>query len=206
MLVAVLALALAQASFAQENTNAAAASTTNAVVQPAQTNGSNSANALGLPPETLNRLSPEQIMTLMQQRRPVPPPAPNTPDVLHSIAALVIPVVVPLGAFAMVIAIVGMCITQKHRRNKILHETVRMMIEKGQPIPPELLQPQEAERRPRKDLRNGLILVAVGIALLLMNFHGNGFPSGSAYIPLLIGVAFLVAWIIESKKNGGQVK
>jgi hypothetical protein len=86
----------------------------------------------------------------------------------------------------------------------MLHDTLRLMIEKGQPIPPELLQPAEPQRRTNCDLRRGLIWsgVGVGLAVSLLVKHDEDVPWPLALIPLLIGVAFLITWKIESNKNG----
>jgi len=77
-----------------------------------------------------------------------------------------------------------------------------LMIEKGQPIPPELLQSQDPPRRPKSDLRSGLVLVGIGIGVGIFLYvqHGNVWPA--ALIPLLMGVAFLITWKIEANKNG----
>lgn len=208
--VAVLALALllTPTAFAQDATNLAADTASNAGTQaiPGSQNG-NTTNVLGLPPETLNRLSPDQIITLMQQRMGPPYPR-RSPTFMQSAGEILLNTLVPLGVFAMIVTIVALGVGQKLKRNKLFHETLRMMIEKGQPIPPELLQRQEAAARPRSDLRTGLVFIAVGLGLLLMSLVGNtpGMVRGVAFIPMLMGAAFLIAWKIESKKNGGQPK
>jgi hypothetical protein len=51
-------------------------------------------------------------------------------------------------------------------------------------------------------LRSGLVLVGVGLGVGMFLFvqHQNAWPAG--LIPLLMGVAFLITWKIESNKNG----
>jgi hypothetical protein len=100
------------------------------------------------------------------------------------------------------VAIVGLVLYFGHRRNRLVHETVRAMIEKGQPVTPELVAGLGAKDgkavRPRSDLRKGLIVTGVGIGLVIL----VGKPG---WIVLFIGVAFLVVWLVEPKnQNGAQ--
>jgi hypothetical protein len=87
----------------------------------------------------------------------------------------------------------------RHRRNRIVHETLRAMIEKGVPIPPELLSPQGARMRIRlgSDLRNGLILLGIGAGLIFIS-HGRW--SGTGLMVVFVGIAFLLTWFIERKE------
>lgn len=101
----------------------------------------------------------------------------------------------------------------QHRENKALHETARLALEKGQPIPPELLDQlngktelrAEVRREPTNDLRTGLILVAVGAGIYV--FFAAMSVQSLRYlgaIPGFIGVALLlygsVAMLATGKK------
>ena len=201
-----LTMVLSRLCFSATDTNAAviatASNTTSLAV--ADAGKTNTANVLGLPQETLNRLSASQIMELMQQRQRTER-SEQGPTFPEMVIALAVPLGVPLGSFAMVVGIVWLGVGLKLKRNKMLHETIRLMIDKGQPIPPELLQPQELASRPRSDLRTGLVMIAVGIGLSLLLISLHDLPRGIAavgVIPFLMGVAFLIAWKIESNKNG----
>jgi hypothetical protein len=147
---------------------------------------SDTTNYYGLPKEAFDRLSPEQLLELAKTNQP--------PAVLIT--------VVPVAMFAMIIGCVWLGVSQRSRRARMLHETLRLMIEKGQPIPPELLKFPDGLRRPRNDLRNGLILIGVGVGLgvLLLAHADEDWPV--ALIPLLMGVAFLVARKLEPNPNG----
>lgn len=199
-LCAGLACAFVAANFAlaDEDTNTASAVSNNlSALTVTAKMSSEPANALGLPKEALDRLSPEQIMKLMQERQ-VTFGTERVPEMIAT-------VLIPLGMFSMIIACVAIGVTARLKRNRMLHETVRMMIEKGQPIPPELLQPQETARRPRSDLRTGLVLVAIGIGLCGLGLSigsDKAKISGLGLIPILMGVAFLIAWKIEAKRSG----
>jgi hypothetical protein len=101
----------------------------------------------------------------------------------------------------------------KHRREQMWHETARIALEKGQPIPSRPLsdeelrhQPPPAEanlanwdrhqraRRRRKDARNGLVLIAIGAALAGGHFEAK-FIS---YVPLFIGFALLLNALLDA--------
>ena len=59
-----------------------------------------------------------------------------------------------------------------HHQKKMLHETTRLALERGQPLSPELIATLRNESRcsrgGRNDIRKGLILMAVGAVMLLI--------------------------------------
>lgn len=143
----------------------------------------------GLPRDILEKLSPEQIVELEKARR-------QQSQFLDAI--------VPLGCFAMILGIVALVLRKRLQQTRLLHETIRAMIDKGQPIPPELLQPP-APRRPRSDLRRGLVFLGIGIGLTVWLALEGGTKWPLGLIPLLMGIAFLVTWKVERPKNGERV-
>jgi hypothetical protein len=151
---------------------------------------SGSDNVLGLPKDTLDRLPPDQIVELLRMKQSHPG------DIVPIVA-----MAVPIALFAAMVFVVALVVSMRLKKNRMLHETLRAMIEKGAPIPPELLNPPNP-RRPKSDLRNGLVWIGVGVGLTLMFLAQghNNWPVG--LIPLLIGVAFLITWKLETKKNG----
>jgi hypothetical protein len=125
---------------------------------------------------------------------------------LYGFALPVIIVGIVFFSFAFV---VGMFLYMRHRRQRMLHETLRSMIEKGVPIPPELLSSGDRNVAPRtrSDLRIGLMMIGTGVGLLIFIRDVNGGPKNVGWIPVLIGVAFLITWFIEKMnkdKNGGS--
>jgi hypothetical protein len=109
-------------------------------------------------------------------------------------------IVVPLGAFLLALSIVGLLQFSSLRREKQRHETLRLMIEKGATLPPELLVPP---RKPRSDFRSGLGLLAVGTGLMLML---RAIPTGpgvwtAGLIPFFLGLARLLAWKFDRSRN-----
>lgn len=101
------------------------------------------------------------------------------------------------------IIVVSLQLYFRHQRNKMLHETIRSMVDKGTPIPPELFTNATngadswPRRGPHRDLRYGLLCLGVGIGILI-----TGYPSG--WIVLLVGVAFVLASILEKRDKGDR--
>jgi hypothetical protein len=153
-------------------------------------------NYYGLPKEAFDRLTPEQIMELAQAHQKT--------FVTEQLPDTILTILVPVALFTFIGVCVALGVNGRLKRNRMLHDTIRLMIEKGQPIPPELLQPTEPQRRTNSDLRRGLIWtgIGVGLAVSLLVKHDDNVPWPLALIPLLIGIAFLITWKIESNKNG----
>ena len=88
-------------------------------------------------------------------------------------------------------------------RNRMMHKTIRMMVEKGQPVPAALLAPPPPAQRQRSDMRRGVVLVMVGVGMMLFFAAVNEWEGGAwaiGIIPFLIGVGYLLVWKLE----GGQ--
>lgn len=129
------------------------------------------------------------------------------PHMLIAITAIIVP-------FAFVAAIVGMVLFDNRKKAQLHHETIRLAIEKGQPVPAELLKVpvNVEEKRKPSDRKGGLILIAVGAGLyffLLAVGNATDKPiiesaRWASLIPGLIGVAMLVNHFLErgEKDNG----
>ena len=105
-----------------------------------------------------------------------------------------------LVTFGLPLILVAIVLVYKHQKARMTHETIARLAEKGQPIPPQLLE----TRRPHSGLRGGLVLIALGIGLSLFFWtegHGSGWSIG--LIPGLIGIALLVSWAIERRGARG---
>ena len=86
-----------------------------------------------------------------------------------------------------------------HRRQAMWHETARIALEKGQPLPPlQDAEPEKPEEMRHNDFRGGLVLVAVGAGLyLFLNaFLGPAFGL-IGVIPGFIGVALLLYGLLN---------
>ena len=117
----------------------------------------------------------------------------------------VIPIIaiIFMTVFGAPVLIVAVIMYFGFSRNRMMHRTVRMMVEKGQPVPAALLAPPPPAVRQRSDMRRGVILVMVGIGVMLFFAAVNDWEGGSwafGLIPFLIGVGYMLVWKLE----GGQ--
>jgi hypothetical protein len=110
---------------------------------------------------------------------------------------------VAIAGILMPVLLIGTILTLSFRvrRYKTLHETLRIMAEKGVPIPPELLNPREFQSS-QSVLRSGLVWLAIGIGAMIYLFIEGHNKWPLALIPSLVGIALLVSWAIENRKTG----
>ena len=122
------------------------------------------------------------------------------------IPAMVIPLVgiVFLTIFGAPVLIVAVILYFGFSKSRMQHRTIRMMVEKGQPVPAELLAPPAPAVRQRSDMRRGVVLVMIGLGLMLFCGAASEWEGGAwavGIIPFLIGLGYLLVWKLE-KKNG----
>ena len=118
----------------------------------------------------------------------------------------VIPIVAisVLAVFGAPVLIVAVIMYFGFSRNRMMHRTIRMMVEKGQPVPAALLAPPAPAQRQRSDMRRGVVLVMVGLGLMLFFGAINDWEGGVwslGIIPFLIGAGYLLVWKLEGKKD-----
>ncbi len=114
--------------------------------------------------------------------------------------ALLIPIVGMLVSFGLPVVLVAIILYYKHRRQRMTHDTIVSLAEKGLPIPPQLLETPAPRKQYSSGLRGGLVLVGLGVALGI--FLGEvGGPWSIGLIPALMGVALLIAWKIETREG-----
>lgn len=107
----------------------------------------------------------------------------------------------------------------KSRERREMQETVRRAIDKGQPLPPEVIDAMTkdvAKNLPSRtrDIRRGIIWLAVGVGIGAfsvindMGWGNDGWESrvgngmlGFAAIPVTIGVAFIVLSFFNKHKD-----
>src|SRR5205814_4383971 len=84
------------------------------------------------------------------------------------VPAMVVPIVAItlLTVFGAPVLIVGLIMYFSFSKSRAMQKTVRMMVEKGQPVPEALLNPPPAQRQ-RSDLRRGVILTMIGLGLMV---------------------------------------
>lgn len=105
-----------------------------------------------------------------------------------------------LAVFGTPILIVATIMYFGFSKSRMQHRTIKMLVEKGQPVPPELLRPPAPAVRQRSDMRRGVILVMIGIGVMLFFAAVNDWEGGSwtlGLIPFLIGAGYLIVWKLE---------
>ncbi len=117
----------------------------------------------------------------------------------------VVPIVLitMLAVFGMPVLIVAVIMYFSFSKTRALQRTVRLMVEKGQPVPEALLNPPPAQRQ-RSDMRRGVVLVMVGLGLMIFLAAVNDWEGGAwsiGLIPFLIGAGYLLVWKLEGKKD-----
>lgn len=129
-----------------------------------------------------------------------------------------IPIFAIFAVFGTITAIVFGPIFLKYREKRDMQETIRHGVDKGQPLPAELIDAltkdvQRALPSRLKDIRRGIIWLAVGIgtaAFSIVNDFGGGSRwngnldnglLGVACIPLTIGLAFIVLSFFNPNKD-----
>ena len=123
-------------------------------------------------------------------------------------------ILIPIGFFAMIAAIVIMPRYFRSLERQKMAETVRAAIERGQPLPAEVveaLKPEPDQRRPntpQRDLRRGLMLVAVALGLVAAGMLGLGDGGhvehsaiAAAAIPGFLGVAFILMSLLDRART-----
>src|SRR5262245_40880129 len=124
----------------------------------------------------------------------------------EDIPAMVIPLVgivfmTIFGAPVLIVMVVGITALIGSRMRQ---RTIRMMVEKGQPVPAELLAPEVRSVRRRSDVRRGVVWTMVGLGLMVWLAAVNDWEGGAwsfGLIPFLIGLGYLIVWKLESKKG-----
>lgn len=118
-----------------------------------------------------------------------------------------IPIFAMFAVFGTITAIVFGPQVLKYREKRDMQETIRRAVDKGQQLPPELIDVmtkdvQKSLPSRTKDIRRGVIWLASGIGIAAFsvvselggNFNGNLDSGllGISCIPVTIGLAFIV--------------
>ena len=117
--------------------------------------------------------------------------------------ALPIVLIVFLAIFGTPIMIVALIMYFSFSKSRAMHRTVRMMVEKGQPVPESLLNPPPVIRQ-RSDLRRGVVLLMVGLGLMVFFGACNDWEGGAwsiGIIPFLIGAGYLLVWRLDFRRG-----
>ncbi len=124
---------------------------------------------------------------------------------------------IPLAFFAMIAGIVLVPTFLKSRERKEMQATLRAAIEKGQPLPPEVIEALSKENvkapaTAHRDLRVGVILLAVSIGIALFGYAFTfigGFEESKVSVPIMglsaipgmVGLAFIILSAFNKNKG-----
>ena len=123
---------------------------------------------------------------------------------MRNLVAIPIVAIVFLSIFGAPVAIVVMIGIFSMIATRTRQRTIRMMLEKGQPVPAELLAPATRGIRRRSDARRGVVWTMVGLGLMIWLAAVNDWEGGAwsfGLIPFLIGLGYLIVWKLENKKD-----
>jgi hypothetical protein len=107
-------------------------------------------------------------------------------------------ILVPLGVFTMVAAIVGFNAWASTAKRKQVMETVRDAIRSGQQLDPQTIKALGAQEKPKGgDLKSGLILIAIASAFVLLGFavSGEEFADEPGLVMIMAAVAAFPGFI-----------
>jgi hypothetical protein len=122
--------------------------------------------------------------------------------------AIPIVLIVFLTIFGLPVAIVGLIMYFSFSKSRAMHKTVRMMVEKGQPVPEALLNPPPVVRQ-RSDLRRGVVLLMIGAGLMVFFGAVNDWEGGVwslGIIPFLIGLGYILVWRLDVRREDPSPK
>lgn len=123
-------------------------------------------------------------------------------------------VFIPISMFAMIAAIVIVPGYLRSRERKEMQQTVRAAIEKGQPMPTELIEAMSKDVKVAKvssslrDLRVGVILIFTGLGLAGFGYAVS-YAADEAFYPFLgigavpasIGLAYVILSFFNPNKG-----
>ena len=109
---------------------------------------------------------------------------------------------VPIFLFAAIVAIIWLFSHYNYKKRLTAHETLRLAVEKGQEVSPELVERMSFMNDPVKsDLRRGVLLIASGVAFMVLGaIMPHDEPDamrgivGVSSFPVVLGLAYLGLW------------
>lgn len=115
-------------------------------------------------------------------------------------------VLVPLGLFAIAPLIVWAVCAYRYKTKKAVMGLLETMTQKGETITPQTIYALGIRPRSQhSDLRTGIILLALAIALLLsaalLPEDAQRALAGISVFPMMIGLAYIGLWVFIGRKQ-----
>ncbi len=114
---------------------------------------------------------------------------------------------VPIVLFMTIGLVLGLFIYLKYRSRQDVQATVRIAIERGESLSPELIETLAMNlSSPHADLRKGIISMALGaagvaFAVLLGEEDATGPIMAISAFPVVVGIAYLGLWFFIGQKK-----
>jgi hypothetical protein len=206
ILLCICSIALAAALFAQAPTASPIASPPEATVTPTTTTAPTT-TASASPSDLADRIH-QKLEKKLRRKHGIIIDGDKDEDAdlekMRDFVAIPIVAIVFLSIFGAPVLIVIMVGIFALLGNRMRQRTIRMMVEKGQPVPAELLAPVTRGVRRRSDVRRGVVWTMVGLGLMIWIAAANDWEGGAwsfGLIPFLIGLGYLIIWKLEGKKD-----
>lgn len=104
-------------------------------------------------------------------------------------------------SLGMPVILVAAVLYAGHRKRRLVRDMVSEFIASDQPVPPEVWRGLTGDTTPRSHLNKGMILVGLGIGIFLCFWLMDAAKAAYlALIPLFIGIAQLLIWMLEKNK------
>ncbi|MAP48647.1 MAG: hypothetical protein CMH90_04110 [Oceanicaulis sp.] len=105
-------------------------------------------------------------------------------------------VLIPLGLFTMVVAIVALNVIGSASRRKAVLETVREAVRSGQQLSPETIKALGVQEKPKGgDLKAGAILIAIAAALIVLGVAIGTVEGDNQVVTIMVAVSAFPGFI-----------
>lgn len=112
-------------------------------------------------------------------------------------------ILIPISMFIVIGVVMSLFYYFRYRTRSQMQQTVRVALERGQELSPELIDRLgEPRKAPDRDLRYGVIAVFLAIGIAVFGFALNEDDAvrpmlAISMLPLAIGIAYLVLWRLD---------
>ena len=107
---------------------------------------------------------------------------------------------IPIAVFAAIVMVVFIVLYFKFKTRTAVQKTIRLALEKGSELTPELLDQIATPKQARaSDLRRGMVSLAIGIGFALFGYILGEEDAVRPMIaigmfPTIVGIAYLILW------------